>query len=127
MFDRVWSRLVNGHYTAIPATLHGYQRLAVKDEEYPVAVAEPTATITGMLYLNISPDDIAQLDKFEGDYYTRLPTPVITIKGVIYPAETYILKPAYQHIATANTWDEEFFRTHGIEQFIARYQGFTKP
>lgn len=125
MFDRVWSRIVSGHYTALPATLHGYQRLAVKGEEYPVAIpASPAASIAGILYHDVNAADLARLDDFEGEYYARLPTPVTIVSGDTVAAETYILKPAYHGIAEAFEWDVERFRTSGIGRFIARYQGF---
>ncbi|MEZ5454004.1 MAG: gamma-glutamylcyclotransferase family protein [Thiothrix sp.] len=125
MFDRVWARVVRGHYTSQHATLHGYQRLAVRNEEYPVAIpANQHANINGVLYFGVSTADIARLDNFEGEYYLRLPTPVVTAEGHTRLAETYILKPSYRHIAEAFDWDVEHFRTTGIEHFIARYQGF---
>lgn len=125
MFDPVWSRVVKGHYTSLPATLHGYQRLAVKNEEYPVAIpATQHSSITGVLYLGVSLTDIERLDDFEGEYYLRLPTPVITDTGHTRLAETYILKPSCRHIAETFAWNVEHFRTSGIERFIARYQGF---
>lgn len=125
MFDRVWARVVKGHYATTPATLHGYQRLAVKGEDYPVAIpAAPASSISGILYLGINAADLARLDAFEGDYYLRLPTPVIMASGQTRLAETYILKPSYRHIAETFTWDVDKFRTSGIERFIARYQGF---
>lgn len=124
MFDRVWARVVKGHYPSTPATLHGYQRLAVRGEEYPVALPAAHASIPGVLYLGVNPADIERLDAFEGDYYLRLPTPVVLASGQTRLAETYILKPSYRHIAEPGDWDVEKFRTSGIEHFIARYQGF---
>lgn len=125
MFDPVWTRVVRGCYQSCPATLTGYQRLAVKGEEYPVAIpASPEHRIRGVLYLGVTPQDVAKLDDFEGEYYIRLNTPVITDAGEIPDADVYILRPQYRHIAAPEEWDAEHFRTIGIKAFMARYQGF---
>ncbi|MEB4591450.1 gamma-glutamylcyclotransferase family protein [Candidatus Thiothrix sp. Deng01] len=125
MFDRVWARVVKGCYASQSATLHGHQRLAVRGEDYPAAIpASQHFSITGVLYLSVSSVDIKRLDDFEGEYYLRLPAPVTTANGHTRLAETYILKPSYRHIAEPFAWDEEHFRTQGIERFLTRYQGF---
>ena len=125
MFGRVWSCIVSGNYATIPATLHGYQRLAVTGEEYPVAVPAPSEiSIPGILYLNVNTADIARLHAFEGDYYLRLQTPLLTVTGDTLIAQTYVLNPIYQHIAAPFEWDVEQFRNQGLERFITRYPGF---
>lgn len=125
MFEPVWARVVSGRYESCPATLYGYQRFAVKEEEYPVAVpASPESSISGVLYLNVNPQDMQKLDDFEGEYYLRLQVPVTTDAGERLEANVYILRPQYQHIAAPNEWDVEHFRTVGINAFMSRYQGF---
>lgn len=125
MFAPVWTRVVAGSYESCPAILHSHQRFAVKGEEYPVAVpASPEHSIPGMLYLGVTPQDVAKLDDFEGEYYVRSNTSVATNTGDMFDAEVYILRPQYQHIAAPNEWDAEHFRTFGIKAFMARYQGF---
>ena len=50
MFAPVWQRIVSGHYASCPAILTDYQRLAVKNEEYPVAIPAMGHHIEGVLY-----------------------------------------------------------------------------
>jgi gamma-glutamylcyclotransferase (GGCT)/AIG2-like uncharacterized protein YtfP len=124
MFPRVWERVVTGTYSACPATLQGYRRLAVKGEEYPAAVPCPDASIRGRLYLGVNAADLAQLDDFEGEYYARTSVEVTLDSGEAVDAEAYILKHAYQQIAATFEWDEAHFKDQGIEAFIVQYQGF---
>lgn len=125
MFEPVWSRVVHGGYASRPATLRGFQRLAVKGEEYPVAVpASPHSGISGVLYLDVQAGDIARLDAFEGEYYVRQKQPVTTETGEILTAGVYILKNRYRQIAANSAWDAEAFAAHGIQRFLARYRGF---
>lgn len=125
MFAPVWSRVVNGTYASCPATLHGYQRLAVKGEEYPVAVPTSAADcIAGRMYYAVNTADMQRLDMFEGDYYARLPVMVADGNGKMLAADVYVLRPEYADISTGKAWDEEHFRTVGISAFMLRYQGF---
>ena len=124
MFERVWQQVVSGQYAACPVTLHGYQRFAVKQEEYPAAVPNPAQCITGILYFAVSPTDLARLDDFEGEYYERISVTVVNSNNGAFPAEIYVLNQAYQNILEAVEWDVDRFGTQGIEHFIARYQGF---
>ncbi|MBU0655500.1 MAG: gamma-glutamylcyclotransferase [Gammaproteobacteria bacterium] len=125
MFDPVWSRVVGGEYPSCPATLHGYQRFAVKGEEYPVAIpSSPESSIYGRLYLDVNPQDVQKLDDFEGEYYIRLRAPVICNTEEMLDADVYVLRPQYQHVASHTAWDVEHFRRVGIKAFMSRYQGF---
>lgn len=123
MFPPVWERVVTGTYTSCDATLDGYRRLAVIGEDYPVAVADTTQRIKGILYRYITPHDLLLLDAFEGEYYQRTPVTVTTPTTTL-AAETYVLKPTFHHIAATHPWDVETFRRSGLARFMARYQGF---
>jgi gamma-glutamylcyclotransferase (GGCT)/AIG2-like uncharacterized protein YtfP len=125
MFAPVWQRVVSGTYTSSTATLHDYQRLAVKGEEYPVALAATGHSIDGVLYYAVHAQDVAHLDAFEGDYYTRIAVQVITNDGEAITAQVYVLKAEFGHIAAAQAWDvTQFAQGGGLENFMARYQGF---
>lgn len=112
------------HIRQPPATLHGYQRLAVKDEEYPAAIPNPTNNITGLLYLDVSPQDLARLDDFEGEYYERFSITVVISESEHITAEVYILNPRYRNTVEMFEWDVVRFKEVGIGRFISRYQGF---
>jgi gamma-glutamylcyclotransferase (GGCT)/AIG2-like uncharacterized protein YtfP len=124
MFAPVWSQVVDGVYAPIPARLDGFQRLAVKGEAYPAAVPLPTGSMKGLLYPNISPNDLARLDAFEGKYYLRTPVTVATANGVYVTAWAYILDGQYRHILDTAEWDVGTFAAEGIQHFLARYPGF---
>ena len=125
MFAPVWQRVVNGHYQSLPAKLTGYERLAVKGEDYPVALPAPDQQIEGVLYQGVNDADLQLLDEFEGEYYERILVTVIGEHGQAYPAHVYILRPTFLHIAENKAWDVAQFATGGgLEAFLQRYQGF---
>lgn len=69
MFEDVWNRLVRGNYLSQQATLMGYARRSVKNDEYPV-IFKPMS-LSGVVYYDISDEDMITLDAFEGEYYER--------------------------------------------------------
>lgn len=124
MFAPVWQRVVAGHYRSAPAVLQGYQRFPVRGEEYPaIRIGDETASVSGVLYFDVSPADIKRLDDFEGEYYLRTAVDV-SVSGKAVAAETYVLRPAWYGILGDGRWDVDAFEAHGIKAFLAKYKGF---
>jgi len=122
MFDAVWSRLVSQPYENSPAALSGYARKCVSGDSYPVVFkGDEYYSIAGMLYFNITPQDLAVLDEFEGEYYLREAVQVRLPDGSFQPAETYVLKDEFRHLASDRDWDADRFATDGIHHFIEKY------
>jgi gamma-glutamylcyclotransferase (GGCT)/AIG2-like uncharacterized protein YtfP len=125
MFEPVWSAVVRGRYQSSPATLSGFVRRCVQNEHYPVIYADPAAPdIDGVVYFDVALDDLLCLDRFEGEYYGRKTLQIKTAAKGTLPADGYILKDDYKHIATDEPWDPLSFRETGISAFLARYRGF---
>lgn len=123
MFSPVWERVVHGQYESQPAVLHGYQRLAVKYEEYPVAIPCQPCSINGLLYLNVNNEDLSRLDEFEGDYYARTAVTLL-VHHKPMSGYVYVLKDQYKNIASSQPWDVIQFQKQGINAFLERYKGF---
>jgi len=125
MFETVWSRLVSGHYPASPATLAGFIRRCVKEDSYPVIFRGSSSdSVEGVLYRNISDKDLAVLDAFEGDYYAREAVTLLLPDGSTFPAQTYVLKDQYRHLASDLEWDAARFASTDIHHFLTQYSGF---
>jgi hypothetical protein len=68
-----------------------------------------------VLYLDVSPEDIAALDRFEGDAYRREVIDVLLADGATVPAATYI------HVApglSAVSWEPDAFQ---LQRFLQTY------
>jgi gamma-glutamylcyclotransferase (GGCT)/AIG2-like uncharacterized protein YtfP len=57
--------------TSIPAVLRGYARHDVRGEAYPAIVPQHGGSVRGRLYGDLSAGDLALLDAYEGDEYSR--------------------------------------------------------
>lgn len=124
MFDRIWSNVVRGYYKQHRGSLSGYVRRCIKNENYPAILPGPlTSTVSGIIYLNVSSDDVGRLDAFEGSCYFRKRVQIHTANN-IFAADTYVLKNSYRHLTTEAEWDPEEFEKEGIDLFLGSYFGF---
>lgn len=124
MFEPVWSQVVRGSYQYFPGTVSGFIRLQIINENYPALVPGPlTATVPGVVYLDIDNDDLGRLDDFEGSIYVRKSVQVRT-ENNLFAADAYLLRDSYRHIASTREWDPEEFEKHGIHDFLGSYFGF---
>lgn len=67
--QRVYGRTVPGK----PDALYGYRKSQVwsGDDDYPIAIPDPDGVIDGLV-LELTPDEMARGDAYEGDEYRRL-------------------------------------------------------
>jgi gamma-glutamylcyclotransferase (GGCT)/AIG2-like uncharacterized protein YtfP len=115
MFPQVWSRVVAGSYRSVPATAPGHARFVVTGETYPGMVAQSSASVEGVLYLDVGSDDLAALDRFEGGEYRRAVIEVELDDGSRAPAATYIYTGER---LSAAAWDPAAFE---LQRFLQSY------
>jgi gamma-glutamylcyclotransferase (GGCT)/AIG2-like uncharacterized protein YtfP len=123
MFEDVWNRLVRGHYLSQHATLNGFARRSVKEDEYPV-IFQANEQVEGVVYYDISAEDMVILDAFEGEYYARQEVE-LWVKNEPIRACVYVLKEEHFDIIDPKPWSEALFATEGIKRFLAHYKGFS--
>lgn len=119
MFDEVWSRVVDGRYSSVGATLKGYRRHAVRDETYPAVMPKLDAVVQGLVYLDVSKADLLRLDAFEGVEYRRESAQVLDDQGQCIDAQFYLwLLPER---ALDQDWDLNHFKVEGLARFMNTY------
>ncbi|WP_455198477.1 gamma-glutamylcyclotransferase family protein [Kaarinaea lacus] len=123
MFDEVWQQLIANHYHKIDAELADFIRLKVKNEDYPGITPSAGNRISGKLILNVSHEDVKQLDLFEGEYYKR-DSVIVFSGGTSYPAETYVFRRRYQSLLSSEEWEVDAFKKSGLSSFLSRYDYF---
>ncbi|BDD87476.1 gamma-glutamylcyclotransferase family protein [Desulfofustis limnaeus] len=127
MFPAVWQRVAHETYHRRRAVLPGYFRRAVKGATYPVVYpATTTSEVEGVLYYQVTDDDLKRLDRFEGDYYQRRSESVRLSDGQLINAEVYVLKEEFRFIASDHDWDQKRFEQEGLSSFLSDYLGFDK-
>ncbi len=116
MFPEIWQRVVRGNYVSATATLPGFARYALADDTYPGMVAQANATVEGVLYYDVAPQDLAALDAFEGSEYRREDVNVVIESGESVIACTYIFL-AEQRLSGL-PWEPQAFQ---MSRFIGTY------
>ncbi len=80
-------RVVVGHdcagVSARPASLRGYRTNRVKDDDYPVLVAQDDGIVQGRLIEGLEAEDIARIRYFEDDEYALETGTVETAEGPV--------------------------------------------
>lgn len=116
MFPEVWERVVRGRYRSASGNVADHARFVVAGEAYPGMISAAGQSVQGIVYFDVSQQDFAALDAFEGDGYRRQTVAVRLVTGEIVTAGTYIYLDA---TCLENLpWRPEAFR---MQRFIDTY------
>jgi len=115
MFPQVWQCVVAGAYRSLSAAANGHARFAIAGETYPGMVAQTGAMVEGVLYFDVNPDDLAALDRFEGEDYRRAIIEVVLADGRQVSCATYIYTGER---LSAAAWNPAAFE---LQAFMATY------
>jgi gamma-glutamylcyclotransferase (GGCT)/AIG2-like uncharacterized protein YtfP len=116
MFAPVWEKVVRGNYRSATATARDYARFDISGETYPGMVARAGARVDGVIYFDVSADDIAALDGFEGSEYRRETISVVLGDGEKVAAASYVFIASGRLAATV--WQPERFQ---LQRFLRTY------
>jgi len=115
MFDEVFAAVTGRLASNSPALLEGWRRHALRDRTYPAAVPAPESSVQGMVWLDLSDEDLRKLDEFESTEYRRTPVQVLLVDGRRVTADIYEwLDPA---LLLPVDWSEQAFRRAHLADF----------
>lgn len=120
MYEPVWQKLVTGKYNQQLAQLAEFKRVKVKQATYPVIIEDALSTVNGIVYFDVSAQDVERLDMFEGEYYQRKAL-TVTTKNSSLSADCYLLNPAHRHICSTELWCEQEFINKYLANFVESY------
>lgn len=122
MYLPVWGQVVKGVYPCMNAIAKGFQRHVVPGETYPAMVRKAQAQVQGLVWLNVRPEDIHNLDVFEGSEYAREQIDVVlNTTGETVKADTYIWR--HPDLLTDALWSVSQFEAEGMQSFLDRHVG----
>lgn len=129
MYPIVWQQIVLGRYKSLHGQLVGYERRAVKGQEYPMIIpARQSSTVDGVIYLNVDNSDLTRLDEFEGVDYSRRLLSVYTysLRGARSQVQAYgyIANGVGRLKVASQRWSQTDFEQSGLKRFRQEYQGF---
>ena len=126
MYPEVWHLVVEGRYQQQQAKIFGYQRKKIKNEEYPgLITTRQEDSVQGIIYFNVSAQDLERLDIFEGNQYIRIKVNCLLSNNSYLETHTYIINPQYRMVVENEDWDQEEFEQNGLKVFLNKYKGFS--
>jgi len=102
------------------AKLHNFAAYKVVGDVYPGIWHLAGVTTDGILYQDISSEDLEILDRYEGEEYNRELLEVETEDGNMHRAWVYTYRPAYHHMLSETPWNAEFFNESELESYVAK-------
>jgi hypothetical protein len=126
MFDPVWRTVTGRQDPSDPGRLNGYAIYRVRGETYPGIVPSDgsDALVNGCVYWDLDGPTVERLDRFEGEFYRRIPVSVDVMGGRPAACEAYVVRPSFTHILSRKPWSAQWFETHGLQAFLSSYKGF---
>ena len=115
MFPEVWQRVVSGRYRSASAVVEHHVRLAIRGETYPGMIERAGCRVTGVVYYEVDPQDVACLDHFEGGEYRRASL-VALAEEIEIPVEAYLFEATQRLLET--DWQPETFQ---MQRFLDSY------
>jgi gamma-glutamylcyclotransferase (GGCT)/AIG2-like uncharacterized protein YtfP len=126
MYPEVWNLVVEGNYKKQSGQIFGYCRKKIKNEEYPgLIAAKAEDSVEGIVYFNVSNEDLKRLDLFEGNQYIRVEVNCLLSHNSYLKTHTYIINPQEQAIVDREDWDKQQFEQNGLKKFLNKYKGFS--
>ncbi|KAM3088965.1 hypothetical protein ACMFMG_000585 [Clarireedia jacksonii] len=123
--------------TITPAILPGYCRYKVRFADYPGIVAESGHTVRGTYVTGLTPDNVRNLDLFEGSEYVRKEVMVRLLatknkdEGIMGEAvETGEQKTAQTYVfldrmgLESEEWDFEYFKREKLRNWVGRSEEY---
>ena len=128
MVPEIVERLIHRVPRSVPATLPGYSRRLVKSAPYPGVVADPQDSVDGILYFEVSGDELQVLDRYEGDLY-QATNVTVSMKvdhssdedETKFAALVYKLRPGFENRLSEEKWDLSTFRRRDLPVYLNRF------
>jgi gamma-glutamylcyclotransferase (GGCT)/AIG2-like uncharacterized protein YtfP len=120
MFGEVWHRVVSGEYEAVRGWIRGYARYRIRGELHPALLQDAEAPpLEGVVYLDVGPDDLAALDRFETAAYRRRRVAVELEGRDRASAWVYVfVDPSW---VERTAWDSARFQAEGLAEFLRNH------
>ncbi len=120
MHPEVLSRVLGRTPETRGATLTGFRRGVIRGESFPGVVPAESGSVEGLLVFDLTPSEIAEVDRFEDDFYRRIPLEVLSESGMTR-ADVYVVEPRFESLVMAEEWDYALFVERDLNAFIQTF------
>lgn len=120
MFPQVIRTVMGRAPRGNPAVAYGFSRLELIGQPFPGLVEapdKPESAVEGLIYENLTEEEWAHLNDFEGSFYDLTEISVVR-NGETIKALTYIVTPDRRGLLSDTPWNQDHFRTHHLDGFL---------
>ncbi len=125
MFPEVWERITGLSGAGQPASLADHAARRIRGQTYPALVTAAGESTQGVLYVDVSPEAVARLDAFEGQFYERVMVGVSVAEGAATSAWVYCAAQPEDPDILAELWDPARFQREHLGRFLRDDPGFS--
>ncbi|ODV88930.1 hypothetical protein CANCADRAFT_3572 [Tortispora caseinolytica NRRL Y-17796] len=125
MTPEVLGRVTNGSTKPLdsivvhPARLNDYSRRKLKGRDYPGITPSEGAYVDGTVAFNLTEEDVAKLDVFEGDEYKRVAVKVLDLHSQMLVDAWVYEWAAGSELLLDEEWDLSVFVKEKMKAWIA--------
>jgi gamma-glutamylcyclotransferase (GGCT)/AIG2-like uncharacterized protein YtfP len=116
MFSPVWEKVCTGSYITQKMLLKDFRRYCIKNESYPAVIPEVSASVEGLVYMNVSQSDQLKLNQFEGEEYVLRHHHIDGVSVAFY-------EYAALERVDKRDWSPADFEQKGLPAFLSRHVG----
>lgn len=121
MNPEVYELFIHPKNRPIPAILKGYQRFFVLGYSFPGIKADFGTEVEGLLFTDLTNEQIKVLDNFEAEWYSRKKVEVVIQGSKKKSCEVYLFQEQYFDLLSDKVWDNQTFREKYMQAFISRH------
>jgi gamma-glutamylcyclotransferase (GGCT)/AIG2-like uncharacterized protein YtfP len=122
MWPEVMAAVAGRSLEGRPAVLDGVRRVAVRGEVYPALISGGDS-IDGILYQQVTEQELAALDHFEGAEYDRR-TVTVRCGDEAVQAGVYFASDAARPMLDDRDWTPASLSPDKLQQFRSAYKGW---
>jgi gamma-glutamylcyclotransferase (GGCT)/AIG2-like uncharacterized protein YtfP len=110
-------------FRGVGGILRDYHRGTIRGEVYPGIIPRKGGVVEGLVYRDLPEEAWKRLDAFEGEMYSRTVV-AIEIDDGTEQAQTYAVRPEFEHRVGPFPWSFEEFLESNKAFFESRYPGY---
>jgi len=120
LFPQIMTAITGREHDGQKAWINNFAAFKVTGDIYPGIWPLEGVQTEGILYHNVSKEELEAMDRYEGEEYSRELLPVETEDGEIHKVWVYVFRAAYKHLLSETPWRPEMYDEAEIEAYVAR-------
>lgn len=118
LLPKIMQQVSQQRHFSRKAILYNFARYKVRGKRYPGIVREHGASVTGLLYSNVTPAAWRRLDDYEGHFYQRQQVEVELGQNEYCLAWVYLVPVSQRHRLGWRDWSFAQFRQRHLQGFL---------